>query len=176
MKQSITLAVTNFLLQDEGLTDLLGSDEEMGPWIFPDYPNATVENTSEVLIVVAPASFGSMNPHNTEQFPSFFVDVWADPTRNPDGSIYAFDADDKIFRIWEIILQNLHLVHNAVVGNERVYSGPKGHTRIWGDAEQIENRTGIPVHTSTCEMQDLSDVTDSEGTRMGRLEFSISTV
>ena len=172
----LTLAVRNYLAQDEELTALLGSDEDWDTWIFEDYPEVSIENSSKVLVVVAPAGFGAMLPTHTAQFPNIFVDVWADSTRNPDNSTRVRDADDKIDAVWRRIIKNLHTVNLSASDADPVLAGDRGDIRIWGTEEEILTRTGIPILASACTMQTIDDVKNSEGTRMGRLQFDLITL
>ena len=108
----LSLAVRNYLAQDEDLKRLLGRSASWDTWIFDERPvNVHVENTSRCLIVVnEDDQWTSPNEHNTLNFPKLFVDVWADPTRNADRSVQIFDAKDKIQEIQKFIDRHLHLV------------------------------------------------------------------
>jgi len=131
-------AVVNYLLQQPSVVSTVGADSE-GPWIFSGRPDATIENTGEAMIVVNVDNGWGANTHNTARFPVITIDIWADPTRNPDLSVRTKDADLKAEAVYLAVDPFLHLV-NANIGGEFIF---------FGTPEQIANKTGVRIISSS---------------------------
>jgi hypothetical protein len=161
----LAYAARNFLAQQESVTSLLGSDD-LGPWIFVNQPEATVENTGDVLVVISSTSGWGANGHNTARFPVLIVDIWADPTRDPAShAVMRKDADLKVERVFEAIDKFLHLTHRSV----------NGDSVIWGTPDQVTNRTGVRIIAS--ERQDeptMRPAFNDEGAIMGSVRYNVS--
>jgi len=164
----LSLAVRNLLAQDQGLRALLGRSQSWDTWIFDEHPvNVKVENTGRCLIVVNEEdTWTTPNQHNTMRFPRLFVDIWADPTRNSDKSIKKFDAKKKIEDIQAFVDKHLHLVDSGT---------PSGEIYIWGTAEQIASKTGVPITGSQrLDGPTFSPISNAEGAYMGRLTYGVN--
>ena len=169
---TLTLAVRNELARIPGLTALLAKSESWDTWIFEDRPQkAAIENTQKCMIVVSLGSpWASANEHNTLRFPSIYVDIWADPTRDltkPDRPVKIYDAKDKIEAIFPFVDKFLHRTDSGTVA---------GNVLIWGTAEQVANKTGVVVagsHRMSGDI-DISPVQDSLGTLMGRVTYGLN--
>lgn len=166
----LSLGIRNFLAQDTALKALLGRSQSWDTWIFSDDPvGVKVESTQKCLIVITENGLWTPpNAYNTQRFPRIFVDVWADPTRNTNGSVKISDAKDKIEAIVAVVDSHLHTVDLA---------RPDGMPWIWGTAEQISNKTGVVVSGSQhLDGPDYSPIRDSEGSFMGRVTYGVNVV
>lgn len=166
---ALSMAARNLLAQDADLRPLLGRSVSWDTWIFSDDPvGVHIENTQKCLIVITEnGTHAAPNEHNNARFPKLFVDIWADPTRNADLSVKKKDAKDKIEIILKQINKSLHTVH---------LSRPAGELIIWGTAEQIATKTGVPILGSKfLTGPDYSPVRDSEGSFMGRVTYGVNT-
>lgn len=174
----LTLAARNLLVQDDTLLPLIGSGTLLGPWVFADSPFARIENSQKVLVVITEnGSHSPANLHNTVRFPKMYVDVWADPTRNSDNSVHAFDADDKIEAVLAVINKHFHTANLDVPPGAPAYQGAPGSFKVWGTAEQIAARTGVLILGSQfMDGPTYSDVSNSTGTRMGRVWYAVDTI
>ena len=170
----LTHDVRNFLAGDSNLTTLLGSNKLWDTWIFEEAPRAEIENTSKVLVVVSQGPSGAVNAHNTMKFPSLYIDIWADSTRNPDRSVRTMDADDKIEAVADFIRKNLHTVNLDSTDASYRYTGDAGFVQVWGTDEQILERTGVFILGGILSEPDYYDVDDAEGTRMGRMQLDLT--
>ena len=167
---TLSLNVRNQLARRQSLTDLLGSSRSWSTWIFDQKPvGVKIEGTSRCMIVVNEfRPYTSPNPHNTMTFPQITIDIWADPTRNPDKSVKTWDADTKIEAIVKEVKAVMHTVD---------LGASNGSLIIWGTAPQVAQKTGSIIAGSTLrDGPDYSDVKDSEGSRMGRLLFDVNVV
>lgn len=167
MADRLTLSVRNHLAQKPSVTALLGKNATWDTWIFADKPYVKIENTAAAMIVIALGNgWTDANDHNTLWFPSIIVDVWADPDRNPDKSVKAFNADDKIMGVHRAVAQYLHLVD---LGN-------KGMPLSWGTPEQEADNSGALISGSTRARGyiDFSDQRDNPGGRMGSVTYNIN--
>lgn len=173
---ALTYAARNLLAQDTELTALLGRSLNWPTWIFADKPFVKIENSQRVLIVITQGDpWAPPNPHNTQTFPLLNVDVWADPTRNADKSVKEYDADDKIEAVVKHLNKHFHTVNVGVPYDAPAYLGTRGMPRIWGTAEQIAEKTGVVVTGSQrLDGPSLSDMRESEGTRMGRMQYGVN--
>lgn len=164
----LSLAAKNLLVQDKELTPLIGRSQSWGYWIFEDEPTgAKFEKTSKVLIVVSEGdAWAPSNGHNTLWFPTLYVDIWADPTRNANGSVRTPDAKDKIERIARIVDRHFHRVDSADLN---------GMPIVWGTSEEISAKTGVIVTGSLRGSGNViySPIRDAEGAWMGRLTYNI---
>lgn len=159
--------VRNYLAQQKDLTDLLASSPNWGTWIYADKPLGKIENTGKALVVISEnGSSDSSNSHNTLAFPRLYVDVWADPTRNPDGSVRQQDADIKIGKIHKLLSKYLHLVDNGT---------RQGMPICWGNQAQMLTYTGSLINSSQRDGEPTYyDVADGNGARMGSVTYSVS--
>lgn len=159
----LVYAAVNYLLQKSDVTSLLGSDD-LGPWLFANQPEATIENTGDVMVVITSTNGWGANDHNTARFPVLTIDIWADPTRNPDRSVKRKDADLKIEAVFLAIDKYLHLTNKSV---------PGGASVMWGTATEIANRTGQRIIESSRQNEpELSPAFDDEGALMGRFSYN----
>jgi len=183
----LTLAARNLLVQVPEVQAL----REMGRigrgatwpdgWIFDSRPYATIEQYSrKALVVISYAgTWMAPNEHNSAHFHRLYVDIWASPTRLPDGTPEREDADMLIETVWEALSTHLHTVNRDVPSDGSVSPllGLPGHPRVWGTAEEIEARTGVVVLGSQqLGEPDLSDVRDGNGARMGRYVIGVQTI
>ena len=147
---------------------MLARSTKWDTWIFDENPvGSKIENTSKCLIVVTEGeAWSGANDHNTAWFPTLNVDVWADPTRNENGSIKLYDAKTKIERIARVVDRHLN----------RKHPWEKGIPLIWGTAEEISAKTGVVVATCLRASGNIvySPIRDTEGAWMGRITYNIS--
>lgn len=165
---TLSLAVRNYLALDHELRSLLGKSVSWETWIFDEDPlNVHVENTGKCLIVVRErGTWASPNDHNSMRFPRLLVDIWADPTRNPDRTIRQWDAATKIEQIQARVDSHLHLSDPGTSA---------GMPYIWGTLEQVVNKTGVVVAGSLRKSgPDISPIRDTEGALMGQLTYGIN--
>lgn len=148
-------------------------------WIFAYKPQrVTIEKYSHraMIVVNSDDQWAPMNEYGTAQFPRLFVDIWASPTRNSDGSENKPDADELIRRVMAAMMPHLHTVNIAVPVGSPDFMGPDGGTRMWGTAAQIASREGLPIYGShNLDGPKFSDVANGNGARMASWTFGIST-
>lgn len=162
----LTLAARAFLLQQPTVTSLVGTDDLGDPMIYANQPEATIENTSTSMIVITSTDGWGANEHNTARFPILYVDIWSDPTRNADLSVRRRDADSKLEKVYLAVDKFFHLVHQ---------SAPGGASIMWGTAQEIQNRTGQRIITSTRKNEpDINPALNSEGTLIGRVRYDLT--
>lgn len=166
----LTKAMRNELARDPELTALLGSSTTWPTWIFLDKPEVKFENSQKCLIVVSTYDdmWASMNMHNTQEFPTIMIDVWADPTRNPDKSVKVDDAEAKITAVHKHILKHFHTVN---------MSRPGGGMLNWGTQAQVDTKTGIWVNGAhLVEGPRIRDVANVEGAKMGSYRYGVNLI
>jgi hypothetical protein len=142
----LALAARNMLAQKSAVTSLLGDDALWDTWIFVDVPQAVVENSQSVMVVIAQ------------------VAPWADPTRNADGSVMTRDAKMKIEAAFKAIDKFMHLVHK----------GPSNP--YWGTLTEITTKTGVRIVDSKRAEGDIdfNPSFDNQGGYMGRVHYNIT--
>jgi len=182
----LTLAARNLLVQTPEVQARV-ADKTIGRgtvngfsdgWVFDTTPYANIEKKShQAFIVVAfDGTWQAPNEHNTARFPRMVVDVWASPTRKPDGTVQVNDADYLIEEIMDDLRPYLHTVNVDVAPDAPAWMGTPGQPRIWGTAAEIANRTGVLVmYSQALGEPTFSDVKDGNGARMGRYSFGVST-
>lgn len=184
----LTLAARNMLVQVPEVKAMV-SDTRIGSgstwtdgWIFSDKPHANIEKRSHMaLVVITEAPWQPPNTHNTMQFRLLLVDIWASPTRQPDGSPRKDDADNLIEEVFAAVRPYLHTVEMGVPGNSDLdptlsYLGRPGHPRFWGTEQEIANHTGVLIIASEHNGGPIfSDVRDGNGARMGRYQIGVTT-
>lgn len=166
----LTKAMRNELARDPELTALLGSSATWPTWIFLDEPEVKFENSQKCLIVVSTYDdmWAQMNMHNTQEFPTVVIDVWADPTRNPDKSVKVKDAEEKINAVGKLIMKHFHTVN---------MSRPGGGMLQWGTQTQIDNGTGIWVSGSHfIDGPRTNRVSNVEGALMGSYRYGVNLI
>ena len=174
---ALSLAAVRILLQDENVLALVGRDQSAGPWIADQKPFFLIENSQAVGIVINEADeWDAPNTYNSQNFPRLQVGIWADASRNRDGSVARRDADDKIAAVQKLIEVHFHTKNTDVPPGAPAWWGPAGMPRMWGTAAQIQARTGVPILGSERLVGTLtSDIADVEGGRMRRLRYGINT-
>jgi hypothetical protein len=174
---ALSLAAVRLLLQDPDVLALVGTDRDLGPWIADQKPFFIIENSQTVGIVINEADeWDAPNTYNSQQFPRLQVDIWADSSRNRDGSVAKRDADDKIARVQAAIEVHFHTKNLDVPPGAPAWWGPVGQMRMWGSAQQIQQRTGVPILGSSRQVGTLtSDIADVEAGRMRRLRYGLNT-
>jgi hypothetical protein len=164
---TLTLAIRNELAKVTPLRALLAKSKIWDTYIFDSRPlGGPIEGSQLAQIVVSGTRpYTGANDHNTLRFPQINIDIWADPTRNVDGSVKVDDAKDKIEAIFPHVDRVLH----------RVDRSQSGSVIIWGTAEEVANKTGVVVSGSHRISGDIdySPVKDSEGTWMGRISYGV---
>lgn len=166
MADRLTLSIRNYLAQQPEVRELLGSDKTWDTWIFADKPYVKIENTGKAMIVIQiDGGWSAPNDHNTMKFPRVFVDVWADPDRNPDGSVKKPNADDKIAKVHDAVMRYLHTVN----------MNRNGKPLVWGTKQQMDTYTGVVVAGSAKQNEpEYSDVRDGNGARMASSRYGIN--
>lgn len=166
----LTKAMRNELARDPELTALLGSSTTWPTWIFLDKPSVKFENSQKCLIVISTYDnmWTQMNLHNTQEFPTVEIDVWADPTRNPDNSMKVDDAEDKITAVHKLILKHFHTVN---------MSRPGGGMLNWGTQAQVDAKTGIWVSAShLIDGPRINDVTNVQGAKVATYRYGVNLI
>jgi len=177
----LSLAAQRILVQDPAILEsaLVGSDA-MWPvgWVFPDKPGVVIENTQLCAIVLWEDSpWTDPNPHNTVEFATLVVDIWADPTRNPDKSIKLDNAQDKIKRVAKTVTENFHLVEPGVPAGAAAYLGQPGMARVWGTPAQVAARSGIVLVSSVQSAgPQWNPMSNNPGGVRGRYRFNVSYI
>jgi hypothetical protein len=183
---SLALAARNMLVQLPEVKQLI-AERKIGRgtalfndgWVFADKPYTTIENYSNRALIVVTESGGwtTPNPHNTARFPRLYVDIWASPTRNADGSVKEQDADDLIREVMAAISPYLHLVHGSVPTDWPEFFGKPGDFIFWGNAEEMAAHDCPLILGSERQTEPVfSDVADGEGVRMATYVFNVSTI
>lgn len=162
----LAYAARNYLLQQSSVTSLIGDDAN-GEWIFVDRPEARVENSQTSLIVITTEGGWGANEHNTARFPTLVVDIWSDPERDPaTNAVISQDAKLKAEAVYKAIDKVLHQVHNA---------RPGGASVMWGTAEQITNKTGVRIVTSSRTNEpDYRPTFDNAGGVIATIRYNLS--
>lgn len=167
----LSLAARNTLAKDPAIRALVGSDNLWTDgWVFDSsLYNVVIEGTSKCAIVVSEVgTHDIMNQHNTLKFPRLEIDIWADPTRNTDGSKRLDDADDKIEAIAKVVDNHFHLVSSDT---------PAGDIIVWGSTKQITEGKGLYVAgSSRISGPDVSPIEDVEGGLMGRYVYGVHSI
>jgi hypothetical protein len=185
----IAMAARNMLLQAPKIKQLVAdnlignSTEYPLGWIFHKVPRVHIEkkNHTSLIIVTRGDEWTDPNSHNTALFPTLYVDVWADPTRNPDGSLKRDDADEVIDAVGAAVAHYMHTpnqdVPSMTFDPEAAFQGLPGMPRYWGTASQIADKTGVPIISSLARtrMPEYFDVEGGDGARMGRFIYNIET-
>jgi hypothetical protein len=164
----LSLAARNLLAQDDRFREWVARSQSWDIWIFDTKPvMAKFENNSKCLIVINEGDpWTSPNEHNTLEFPSLVVDIWADPDRRADKTILRDNAKDKIKAVARIVNDHLHRVDPG---------GPDGGYMIWGTAQEIDTKTGVLVSESKrLSGPVFSPIKDAEGAWMGRYTYGIN--
>lgn len=163
---TLTYAARNFLVQFPEITQLLAVDSLGDPMIYPNRPESTVENTQKCMIVITSTEGWGSNDHNTARFPILVVDIWADPTRNPDMSVKMKDSDLKIEAVYAAVDRRLHRVDGGQ---------PGGGSIFWGTPSEIAAKTGVRIISSKRQNEpDIQPAFDSEGALMGRVRYYVT--
>lgn len=161
----LAYAAVNYLLQQADVTSLVGSDE-LGPWIHANRPEALVENSETVLVVISVENGWGANQHNTARFPTLVVDIWADPTRNAGMDVARYDAELKAEAVYKAIDKHFHRVDNSVPGGGGVY---------WGTATQIADKTGVRINSSSRENEpNYLPAFDGGGACVATVRYNVS--
>lgn len=107
-------AAQRYLADSGSLTDLLGSDDVYGSWVFRGLDETTepyiiMEGTSASCVLVwIQGGWTGSNMHNTEQFPQLNVEVYTDPQRDYNGNVVSKDVMSVFLPIWDQIDLLLH--------------------------------------------------------------------
>lgn len=167
----LSLAARNLLAQDTDLRALVGHDSVWTDgWIFDQTnQNVTVENSQTCMIVcneVAP--WTASNNYSTQRFPTLRVDIWADPQRNANNSVYIDDTQDKIMAIFYILQKYFHTVDMTYGTGNMIY---------WGTEDEISSMTGVPIfgsqHMSGPSFQPIED---GNGGQMSSFSWGINSI
>lgn len=162
--------VRNELAKDTRIRPLIGRSEKWPDgWVFVDDIYARIEGTQRCAIVITEdGTWTTMNAHNTLRFPRVRVDIWADPTRNSDGSVRIKDAKFKIEDVAKIVDKVMHLVNLDEPGGELVR---------WGSDADIEAGKGSVITGSTrTDGPDFRPLADTEGGFMGSYVYAVNTL
>lgn len=165
----LTLAMRNELARDPELQALLGSSTKWPQWVFVDKPQVKLENTEKALIVISTyRPWAGMNLHNTQEFPTVIVDIYADPTRNSDNSVQIEDAELKIAPIAKIVKRHFHTVN---------MSGPNGQALQWGTQAQVDANQGQFVSGShLVDESEATDLPNIQGAQVASYRFGVNLV
>jgi hypothetical protein len=183
----VTLAARNTIVQIPDVQDMVASGQIgkstnwMDGWVFDTRPYAAIEKWSNkaLLVVSDSGTWQTPNPHNTNRFPAIYIDVWASPTRNDDGSVKMDDAEDLIEKIMAALMPVFHTVNVDVPGRTGAplvpYLGRPGYVRRWGTAAEIASGKGVQVlHSELLGEPVYSPVEDGNGALMSRCRFGLS--
>lgn len=164
----LSLAARNTLAQDDRFRQWIPKSKSWDIWIFNEKPVlARFESNSKCLIVINEGEpWTSPNGHNTLEFPSLVVDIWADPDRKDDNTILIDNAKDKIKAIAKLVNEHFHRVDPG---------GPDGGYMIWGTADQMATKTGaLIVESKRLSGPIFSPIAETEGAWMGRYTYGIN--
>lgn len=165
---ALAVAARNYLAQQSDVTSLLGSDAIFPSWIFVDTPEVNIESTSKAMLVVSVVDgWAGSNDHNTARFPRLLIDIWVDPTRNPDKSVREKDASVRAEAIYKAIDKHLHVVHASL---------PGGASIVWGTPMQILDKTGVRIVSSKRDAEpSYSPAFDDQGAVLATVRYNVTT-
>lgn len=168
----LALSMRNEAARHPHIAELLGSSNTWDVWAFEERPQVNLEQTQSALIVFV--SKGTGVPVSDSSFfkaQEIDIDIWADSTRNPDGSIRVRDADDKIEAITDALNTIFHTVNLSAVGAD---GQSTGQLRKWGTEQEVQERRALNVLGSThVASSRLRDVKDQEGARMVTQTYAV---
>lgn len=95
----------------------IGSDPVKYPrgYIFEGKPYVPIDNLnrSSVVVVTSSGTWGSPLRGSRLRFPRIIIDIWAAPTKDADGNVAEFDADDVIEEVFDAMYPYIHLTHRT---------------------------------------------------------------
>jgi hypothetical protein len=143
------------------LGNLVGRDASGGAfstgWVFAGFdddgrPFRDVEGTGKAAIVMHDRNEWAVNPHNTARFPVLMVVVYADSSRNPDGTMQYRDG-----------MIRARMVNNVV-------------NRTFHDAANVDHEWPLGVTVVSCVKADgtsFTDVPTAEGVVRALTRFEV---
>lgn len=138
----------------------IGSDTVMPEgYIFEGKPYVTVEklNKSAILVVSSVDSWEPPLRERSLEYPRVDLDIWASPTRDANGGVQEYDADDLIDEIYMALKPYIHIVHR---------SKENGGIFDWNGAFIVSSEViDGPIYR---------DVRDGNGARMARISIGVS--
>jgi hypothetical protein len=152
--ENVLPAVLKTIAADSAFTALVGSDiGEISagvPWLFQDTyddnrPFRDPKGTGKAAVVVGFRDSWGVNGHNTMGMPMVQVLVYADLSRNADGTPQARDAKNRATRVWETIDAILHDVRGSLSGVKVVLSEPVGADFTFVSSRRREGPSIMPV-------------------------------
>lgn len=110
-RNAALIGIRRYLLTNPALLDLLGSDDNWESYVFRKQAYVGLEGTGKAMIVLNWASgWASPNMHNTTQFPTLQVEIYADPDRTVMG--FPTDShnspDDRVEDVFTMLNPMLH--------------------------------------------------------------------
>jgi hypothetical protein len=129
MRELLLSRAVRRIVADPAFTALVGTDIGRDPkvtdawhggWVFQGYADdgglyRTVEGTGKAAVVLLGRdTWGGPNQHNTAEFPLLRIHVFADCSRNKDGSTAARDQDERCYRVWNVLRPLFHDAANHV--------------------------------------------------------------
>lgn len=158
--------MANELQKDPEICALVGGSVTFPNWIFDSRNYAKVENSQTSMVVISQSGqWAPPNEYNTQRFPRVFIDVWSDPTRNPDMSVRMDDADEKIDAVHALISKHFHTVSMHM----------NGLPIVWGSEEDIAEGRGVYVSGSSRQQEsDYNDIANGNGGRMGTAVYGVN--
>ena len=134
-------AFTRLVLEEVVGSDALASEADLlrlqKAWLFQGLddngnPFRDPEGSGACVIVLAEHSgWSGPNPHNTAEFPKLQMLVYADSTRNEDGSPAIRDAVQKCKHVFKMLHPCFHLPSNQE--EDHLWSGMRVHSSL-GDS------------------------------------------
>lgn len=119
---TLTTDLVDFLLTRPEVQALvtdgtIGSDAAKYPrgYIFEGKPYAKIDNLSHSCTVVVSSTRRWSPPLRGGglEYPLVNIEIWAAPTKNPDGSIEVYDAEDVVEIVYAAIKPYVHIIHRS---------------------------------------------------------------
>lgn len=119
---TLTTDLVDYLLTRPEVQDLvadgtIGSDTDKYPggYIFEGKPYAKIDNLSRSCTVVVSSTrrWGAPLRGGGLEYPLINIEIWAAPTKNTDGTIAVYDADDVIEIVYAAIKPYVHIIHRS---------------------------------------------------------------
>lgn len=125
-------------------------------YLFTGSPYKKVEtlNKAAILVIRQDEDSEPPRPGSNFDFPKLTLDIWASPTRDANGDVQDYDADDVIRTVYKAIRKYIHTVNSA--------NSPKN----WAGT--------VIVSSEVQEGPTYSDVREGNGARMARVIIGVT--
>ena len=128
-------------------------------YIFEGKPYAKIDdlNRSSTVVISSSTTWDAPVRGNSLRFPLVIIEIWAAPSKNTDGTVAEFDADDVISEVYDAIRKYVHLVHRSPVN---------GAHFEWGSS--------VIVDSQILKGPENRNILNFQGGRMGIIEVGVS--